>query len=120
MTDDELKEEAAHIGDKVRAILQKRVSVAGAEVLSMTLNELNYAPEIASGMLKKQQAEALIEARELLVAGAVDISLAAVEKLQSAGAMEISNAEKVRIVGNLLTVTVGDDKAAPVVNVSAT
>ena len=67
----ELKEEAGHIGERVCDILQKRVDVAGAEVLSVALNELNYAPEIAQGMLKKQQAESLLEARELIVKGAV-------------------------------------------------
>ena len=87
----------------------------------MTLNELNYAPEIASGMLKKQQAEALIEARELLVAGAVDITLSALRRLeQEPDLVAMRDPDKVRLVTNLLTVTVGDDKAAPVVNVSGT
>ena len=113
----ELKEEASHIGGRVREILQARINVAGAEALSVSLNELNYAPEIAQGMLKKQQAESLIEARELIVKGAVDICVDAIDQLEKNSNLRISNEERVKLVSNLLTVTVGDDKASPVVSV---
>ena len=86
--------------------------VAGAQVDSMTLNELNYAPEIASAMLKKQQAGALIEARELIAEGAVQISLDAVTRLE--GKMQIERDEKVKIVTNLLTICTGEENAKPV------
>jgi len=113
----ELKEEAGHIGERVCEILQKRVNVAGAEVLSVALNELNYAPEIAQGMLKKQQAESLLEARELIVKGAVDICVSAINQLEEKSNLKISNEERVKLVSNLLCVTVGEEKATPVLNV---
>ncbi len=109
---EELKVEARTISDKIVRELQHRVLVAGAQVDSMTLNELNYAPEIASAMLKKQQAGALIEARELIAEGAVQISLDAVTRLE--GKMQIERDEKVKIVTNLLTICTGEENAKPV------
>ena len=89
----------------------------GATVVSLTLNELNYAPEIASAMLKKQQAAALVAARELVVEGACDICLEAVKKLEASG-MKLEQQDKVRIITNLLTVVCGEENATPVINVS--
>jgi regulator of protease activity HflC (stomatin/prohibitin superfamily) len=109
---EELKVEARTISDKIVRELQLRVLVAGAQIDSMTLNELNYAPEIASAMLKKQQAGALIEARELIAEGAVQISLDAVTRLE--GKMQIERDEKVKIVTNLLTICTGEENAKPV------
>jgi regulator of protease activity HflC (stomatin/prohibitin superfamily) len=109
---EELKVEARTISDKIVRELQHRVLVAGAQIDSMTLNELNYAPEIASAMLKKQQAGALIEARELIAEGAVQISLDAVTRLE--GKMQIERDEKVKIVTNLLTICTGEENAKPV------
>lgn len=68
-------------------------------------------------MLKRQQAESLIEARELIVKGAVDICVDAIDQLEKNSNLRISNEERVKLVSNLLTVTVGDDKASPVVSV---
>ena len=109
---EELKGEARTISDKIVRELQHRVLVAGAQIDSMTLNELNYAPEIASAMLKKQQAGALIEARELIAEGAVQISLDAVTRLE--GKIQFERDEKVKIVTNLLTICTGEENAKPV------
>lgn len=114
-TYDELKVEGKAIAAKIILELQERVIVAGAQVDSITLNELNYAPEIASAMLKKQQAGALIEARELIAEGAVQISLDAVSKLEK-GSLRLERDEKVKIVTNLLTICTGDDTAKPVIS----
>lgn len=114
-TYDELKVEARAISDQIVDELQKRIVVAGAQVDSMTLNELNYAPEIASAMLKKQQAGALLEARELITEGAVQISLDAVQKLEAGGRLQLRNEDKVKVVTNLLTICCGDDNAKPVI-----
>lgn len=113
-TYDELKVEARSISEQIVSELQTRVHVAGAQVDSMTLNELNYAPEIASAMLKKQQAGALIEARELISEGAVQISLDAVQRLETGGRLQMTNNDKVKVVTNLLTICCGDDTAKPV------
>jgi len=89
--------------------------VPSLQVDSMTLNELNYAPEIASAMLKKQQAGALIEARELISEGAVQISLDAVQKLEAGGRIQLTNEDKVKVVTNLLTICCGEENAKPVI-----
>ena len=113
-TYDELKVEGRAISEQIVTELQERVIVAGAQVDSMTLNELNYAPEIASAMLKKQQAGALIEARELISDGAVQISMDAVGKLEKSGKLKLNEDAKVRIVTNLLTICCGEENAKPV------
>jgi len=69
-----LQTEGAHIADMLIAQLQKRVSVAGAKILSFDLVDLSYAPEIASGMLVRQQAAALVDARKLIVQAAVEMT----------------------------------------------
>jgi regulator of protease activity HflC (stomatin/prohibitin superfamily) len=112
----ELKTESAAVSEKVVEVLQQKLDAAGVKALSMTLNELNYAPEIASQMLKKQQAAALIEARELIVEGAISISVDAIKKLEQAQ-LEMTNTDKVKIVANLLTVCCSDENAKPVLSV---
>jgi len=111
-----LKVESSQVQQQVVDALQDKCAVCGAEIVSMTLNELNYAPEIASAMLKKQQAAALISARELVVEGACTICLDAVKKLEEGG-MTLEQADKTRIVTNLLTVVCGEENATPVISV---
>ena len=79
--------------------------------------ELNYAPEIASGMLKKQQAGALIEARKLIVEGAVMIAQDAVRMLEADATVTMNNEDKVKLMTNLLTVTCSDTDATPTLSV---
>ena len=80
----------------------------------MEINELNYAPEIASGMLKKQQAMALVAARHVIVDGATEIAKGAIRNLESGEqGMKLSADEKAKIVTNLLTITCGDSDAVP-------
>ena len=104
---EELKVESAPVQEQVATLLQAKCDIAGAEVVSVTLAELNYAPEIAQAMLKKQQAAALVQARELVVEGACSICMDAVKRLEAAG-MTLEQADKVRIVTNLLTVVCGE------------
>lgn len=111
-----LKMESTAVQEQVVVALQDKCIPAGTQVISMTLNELNYAPEIASAMLKKQQAAALIAARELIVEGACQICKDAVTNLEANG-LNLQEADKVKIVTNLLTVTCSDDNAKPVINV---
>lgn len=118
-TYDQLKNEAAVVTKSLLSRLQPIVTVAGVEISSMQLNELNYAPEIASGMLKKQQAGALIEARKLIVEGAVSIAQDAVRLLELGDAdgagLKMSDSEKISLVTNLLTVTCAEGDAQPTV-----
>ena len=93
------------------------VRVAGAKVTSMLLNELNYAPEVASGMLKTQQAGALLEARTIIVEGAVKIALDAVKMLEQSS-LKMTEEGKSKMVSNLLTVSVSDVDATPTISMS--
>lgn len=109
---DELKTEAEAVTRDMVNALQPRVVTAGATIESVSLNELNYAPEIAAAMLKKQQARALIDARQLIVKGAVDIASTAVAMLEAKG-LTMSPSDRVKIVTNILTVTCSETDATP-------
>lgn len=100
---------------KMKKEMQPLVDVAGILVEKMALNDLSYAPEVASAMLKKQQAHALIEARTLIVQGAVEIAKDAVSLLEKDGdqALQMSNQDKVKLVTNLLTVTCSETDTTP-------
>ena len=86
-------------------------------ILSFSLSDLSYAPEIASAMLVKQQAHALIQARKMIVAGAVDIAQSAVVQLESRGVV-LTSGEKARMVTNLLSVICGDANVTPTLPLS--
>jgi len=111
-----LKSEPEEIGSELVQILQKKVAVAGARIVSFQFNEMSYAPEIAGGMLKKQQAGAMVEARNIIVRGAVDISFGVVQELEIKG-ISLDNHEKARIVTNLVTVMTSDREATPTLSV---
>jgi len=107
-----LKSEAQEIGAEMVALLQSKVTAAGAEVLAFELSDLTYAPEIAGAMLVRQQAQALVDARKTIVEGAVDIVHEAVQLLEKRG-LELPVAERARTVSNLLTVICGDSNVQP-------
>ncbi len=112
-----LRTEADEICNELVRSLQARVRASGAEILSIALNEISYAPEAASFMLKKQEAQAMIEGRETIVRGAVDIALEACDELQHLG-HPLNPREKSRIVGNLLTLLCSDEGIVPVLPMS--
>lgn len=114
---EELKSNSADVNINLTRTLRTAVAAAGIYVESMFMNELNYAPEIAGPMLKKQQAGALVEARELIVEGAVKIAQGAIDRLQESGKIQMSAQDKVKIVTNLLTVACAESDATPTVNV---
>jgi len=112
-----LKTEAAQVARELKDVLQDRLAHAGVSVIAFNMTDLSYAPEIAQAMLVRQQAEAMVKARKLIVKGAVDISEDAVAQLQSKGVV-MSQAEKTKVVTNLLTVICGDQRAQPTLSVS--
>jgi len=114
-TYDELKTDVDQVNRNMLDQIAPIMSKAGIQVASMVLNEMNYATEIASAMLKKQQAGALIEARELIVEGAVKIAQDAIRRLEEGGTIRMEPADKVKIVTNLLTVTCGEKDAQPTI-----
>merc|ERR1712224_417289 len=109
-----LKTEAAQVARELKDVLQDRLAHAGVSVIAFNMTDLSYAPEIAQAMLVRQQAEAMVKARKLIVKGAVDISEDAVDQLQARG-VSMTEPEKTKIVTNLLTVISGESGAQPVV-----
>lgn len=99
--------------------LNERLSMAGIIVVEARLNYLAYAPEIAAVMLRRQQASAIIAAREKIVEGAVSMVKMALDQLRDEGVIELDAERKATMVSNLLVVLCADDPAQPVVNTGA-
>ena len=104
------------INDKLTDELNDRLSIAGIEVIEARLNYLAYAPEIAAAMLRRQQADAIISAREKIVEGAVSMVKIALERLSSEEVVDLDEERKAAMVSNLLVVLCADEAAQPVVN----
>jgi len=113
---DNLKADHDEVNERMRCTLQPMMVLAGVDIVSMQLNDLSYAPEVAAAMLKRQQAMALVDARTLIVEGAVRIAQDAVSKLEMEGTVQLNDDQKVKIVTNLLTVTCADTDATPTVS----
>jgi len=112
-----LKKASDVIAQEVVTLLQERVHLAGVQILTFTFNEISYAPEIASGMLRRQQAQAVLSARKLIVSGAVEIAQGAVHNLEAQG-IQMDDKSRAKIVGNLLTVICSETATAPVLPLS--
>ena len=89
--------------------------MAGIRIVEARINYLAYAPEIAAVMLRRQQASAIISAREKIVEGAVSMVEMALNRLDNDKVVTLDNADKARMVGNLLVVLCADDAAQPVI-----
>ncbi len=111
-----LREDAERVGEQLKADLSERVSVAGVAIDEAHLMHLAYAPEIAGSMLKRQQAEAVVSARQTIVLGAVSMVESALEQLSARGVVVLDEERKAAMVSNLLVVLCGDREAQPVVN----
>jgi len=109
-----LKSDGGAVGQEFVEILQERVRIAGVKVHSFAFNEISYAPEIAAGMLKRQQAAATVQARRVIVQGAVDIAHGAVTELAAKG-IHLEAEHQSRLVTNVLTVMCSDRDAQPTV-----
>ncbi|SHK82463.1 SPFH domain-containing protein [Desulforamulus aeronauticus] len=96
--------------------LQSRLTVAGVEVIEARLTHLAYATEIASAMLQRQQASAIIAARQKIVEGAVGMAQMAIEKLRQDGTVELDEERKVTMINNLMVAIVSEKAAQPVIN----
>jgi regulator of protease activity HflC (stomatin/prohibitin superfamily) len=111
-----LRENPEGIAEELKQELQFRLEVAGVEVLEARLIHLAYAPEIAQVMLRRQQAKAVVEARRLIVEGAVGMVKEALEMLKSEGVVELDEERKAAMVNNLLVALVSENQAQPVLN----
>lgn len=111
-----LRSSADEINDQLEQKLDERLALAGIEVVEARINYLAYAPEIAAVMLRRQQASAIITAREKIVDGAVSMVKMALDKLSNEDIVELDDDKKAAMVSNLLVVLCGDESAQPVVN----
>ena len=111
-----LRADAEDVAGRLREDLVGRVSVAGVAIDEARLAHLAYAPEIAGAMLKRQQAEAVLSARRLIVKGAVGMVESALADLNQRGVVDLDEDRKAAMVSNLLVVLCADREAQPVVN----
>ena len=111
-----LRSSADEINEQLEQKLDERLALAGIEVVEARINYLAYAPEIAAVMLRRQQASAIITAREKIVEGAMSMVKMALDKLANEDIVELDDDKKAAMVSNLLVVLCGDDSAQPVVN----
>jgi len=111
-----LRSGGKEINDVLLTKLNERLAMSGLEVLEARINYLAYSPEIAAVMLRRQQAAAIISAREKIVEGAVSMVRMALDKLKAEGVVELDEERKAAMVSNLMVVLCADESAQPVVN----
>ena len=104
------------INNQLEEKLNERLAMAGIEIVEARINYLAYAPEIAAVMLRRQQASAIISAREKIVEGAVSMVKMALDKLSADEIVDLDDDKKAAMVSNLMVVLCGDDTAQPVIN----
>lgn len=111
-----LRGNADIISEELAKDIQERLGVSGVEVLEARLTHLAYSTEIASAMLQRQQASAILSARQKIVEGAVSMAQMAVEQLEGNGVLELDAERKVNMVNNLMVAIISDRGAQPVIN----
>ena len=104
------------VASRIRNEIQQKVADSGLEILEARITYLAYAPEIAAVMLQRQQASAIVDARKMIVDGAVGMVELALERLNEKHTVELDEERKAAMVSNLLVVLCGNHDAQPVVN----
>ncbi|MCG0313927.1 MAG: SPFH domain-containing protein, partial [Calditerricola sp.] len=111
-----LRSHTEEVAAELKADLQQRLAVAGVEVLEARLTHLAYAAEIAGAMLQRQQAKAIVAAREKIVEGAVGMVQMALDKLEQEGIIALDEEKKATMVNNLMVAIVAERPAQPVIH----
>jgi regulator of protease activity HflC (stomatin/prohibitin superfamily) len=111
-----LRGSSIEIAKKLQDEIQSKVEIAGLEIIEARITHLSYAPEIAAAMLQRQQASAIIDARQMIVEGAVGMVEMALEKLSENEIVQLDEERKAAMVSNLLVVLCGNKDAQPIVN----
>ncbi|MBE6883625.1 MAG: SPFH domain-containing protein [Ruminococcaceae bacterium] len=114
--DGSLRGSSEIVADRIRQEIQERVDEAGIEIIEARITYLAYATEIAAVMLQRQQASAIIDARKMIVDGAVGMVEMALERLSQNNVVELDEERKAAMVSNLLVVLCGNKDAQPIVN----
>lgn len=111
-----LRSHADEVAAELSRELQERLKVAGVQVMEARLTHLAYSTEIASAMLQRQQAAAIISARQKIVEGSVGMVQMAIQQLQEQGVIELDDERKAAMINNLMVAIVSDKAATPVIN----
>ena len=114
--DGSLRGSTETVARRIKEEIQSKVEAAGIEIIDARITYLAYAPEIAASMLQRQQASALIDARKMIVDGAVGMVEMALDKLKDDGVVTLDEERKAAMVSNLLVVLCGNHDAQPIVN----
>lgn len=114
--DGSLRGSSEIVAERIKQEIQEKVKEAGLEIIEARITYLAYAPEIAAVMLQRQQASAIIDARKLIVDGAVGMVEMALARLSENGVVELDEERKAAMVSNLLVVLCGNKDAQPIVN----
>jgi len=104
------------VAQELAAEVSTRVTLAGVEIVEVRISQLSYAPEIAQAMLRRQQAEAVVAARQRIVEGAVGMVELALERIRSSELLDLDDERKAAMVSNLMVVLCGDQPPTPIVN----
>lgn len=111
-----LREHTTEIAEVLQTELQERLNVSGVQVIEARLTHLTYASEIAGAMLQRQQATAIVAAREMIVEGAVGMVKMAIKKLEEDGVVELDEERKANMVNNLMVSITSERASQPVIN----
>ena len=111
-----LRGSSLEVADRLKTEIQEKVLIAGIEIIEAKITHLSYAPEIAAAMLQRQQASAIIDARQMIVEGAVGMVEMALQKLSEHEVVHLDEERKAAMVSNLLVVLCGNKDAQPIVN----
>jgi regulator of protease activity HflC (stomatin/prohibitin superfamily) len=114
-----LRAHADEIASELAEELQSRLSLAGVEVLEARLTHLAYSTEIASTMLQRQQASAILSARQIIVEGAVGMVDMAIRQLKESGVVDLDEERKAAMINNLMVAIVSERGASPIINTSS-
>jgi regulator of protease activity HflC (stomatin/prohibitin superfamily) len=111
-----LRQHSDEVADELTRDLQKRLEVAGVEIIEARIMHLAYSSEIASSMLQRQQAKAVLAARKVIVDGAVSMVKSAIEQLSAEGVVDLDEEKKAQMVNNLMVALVSEKGSQPVIN----
>ena len=114
-----LRSNGEEVSRQLKEELQARLAVAGVEVIEARLTHLAYATEIASAMLQRQQAAAILSARQIIVDGAVGMAQMAINKLEEEAQLDIDEERKLNMINNLMVSIITDRSSQPVINVGS-
>ena len=114
-----LRANADEVSSELLRELQERLAVAGVEVIEARLTHLAYATEIASAMLQRQQASAILAARQIIVDGAVGMATMALEKLEEENSINLDDERRINMINNIMVSIIADRSSQPVINVGS-